>query len=191
VDEPDPVIPESVRKTGVVPPPADIPGVDPRDCVDAQETVARITNEGNWGFYAGDPLASDGLAVKMPGNHHEWAYHIPVSSLPERAQKGKWKVYVVLRVEKKAGVDPQKDAFWAGVWDTKNWKSAGEIRGKIADTDEKSYRSYLIGTVEMHPNMYIWVAPPAAGIEGGVHVPPEKANVQAVWVDRVYLVPAE
>ncbi|MGC8782766.1 MAG: DUF4838 domain-containing protein [Armatimonadota bacterium] len=191
VDEPDPVIPESMRKTGMAPPPADIPGVDPRACVDVQETVAHITNEGNWGVYAGDPLASDGLAVKMPGNHHEWAYHVPVSSLPERAQKGKWKVYVVLRVEKKAGVDPQKDAFWAGVWDTKNWKSAGEIRGKIADTDEKSYRSYLIGTVEMHPEMYIWVAPPAADIAGPVHVSEAEANVKALWVDRVYLVPAE
>ncbi len=189
VDEPDPVIPESVRKSGIIPPPADIPNADPKACVDAQETVARITNEGNWGFYAGDPLASDGLAVKMPGNHHEWAYHVPVSSLPEQAQKGRWKVYVVLRADKKPGVDAQKDGFWAGVWDTAAWKSAGEIRGKIADLDEKRYRSFLIGTVEMHPNMYIWVAPPASGIDGPVHVPAEQANIQALWVDRVYLVP--
>jgi hypothetical protein len=191
VDEPDPVVPESVRKTGTVPPPADLSGVDPRRCVDAQEEVANITNKGTWGTYSGDPLASDGLAVRMPGNHHEWAYHVRVSDLPERAHKGRWKVYVVLRVDKKAGVDPQKDGFWAGVWDTGKWTSAGEIRGKIADTDEKAYRSFLIGTVDLNPNMYIWVAPPAAGIDGQVHVSEEQANVKAVWVDRVYLVPAD
>jgi hypothetical protein len=39
--------------------------------------------------------------------------------------------------------------------------------------------------------MYIWVAPPAAGIDGQVHVSEEQANVKAVWVDRVYLVPAD
>jgi hypothetical protein len=100
-------------------------------------------------------------------------------------------VYVVLRVDKKAGVDPQKDAFWAGVWDIGKWASAGEIRGKIADTDERAYRSFLIGTVELNPNMYIWVAPPAAGIDGPVHVSADEANVKAIWVDRVYLVPAD
>lgn len=188
VDEPDPVVPESARRTGVIPPPADLRGVDARACVDAQESVALITNEGTWGFYTADPKASDGLAVKMPGNHHEWAYHVLVSALPERAQKGRWKVYAVVRVDKKAGVEPHKDAIWAGVWDTGAWKSAGEIRVKIADAGE-DYRSYLIGTVELNPNMYIWVAPPASGIDGPVHVSPEQANVEAVWVDRVYLVP--
>ncbi|MDW8290415.1 MAG: DUF4838 domain-containing protein [Armatimonadota bacterium] len=191
VDEPDPVLPDAARRGESLPPPADLQGVDPRRCVDAQEWMSQIANEGVWGVYASDPLASDGYAVKMPGNHWEWAYQLPVSLLPPRAQKGKWKVYVVVRVDKKAGVDPQREAFGTGVWDTERRVSAAEVRVRIADTDEKGYRSFLVGTVELHPKMYIWVCPPAAGIGGTVHVSPEEANVRAVWVDRVYLVPAE
>jgi hypothetical protein len=185
VDEPDPVIPKEARVRRL---PAEVSEAEWKRCVDVQEEMSITLSETRRASVVVDPLASNGLAVRMPGNHHEWEYRVFSSSLPPVARQGRWKVYVVVRVEKKEGVDPYKEAFWAGVWDSAEWKPLRDVRVNLADAAEE-YRSYFVGTVQMKPGLTIWVAPPAAGIDGPARVDEEQANVRAIWVDRVYLVP--
>ncbi|MGB9607962.1 MAG: hypothetical protein ACPL7E_05425, partial [bacterium] len=170
--------------------PKDIPGLDPKKCVDVQDDKMGIAEEGRLGKRRVDHNASDYLVVWMPGWHHEWACQIPWKNLPQKVQKGRWKVYAVIKVEKKEGVDPEKEAIWAGVYNWGKRQELAEVRILIKDTSE-DYRSYLIGTVEASPEQYIWIAPPGAGIEGPVRLSPGEGNIKGLWVDRVILVPAE
>jgi hypothetical protein len=115
----------------------------------------------------------------MPGSHTEWAFQIPVSRLPKAAQKGQWKVYLSARVETRSGAptaEPAGAGFHTGVWDTKSAAQRAFAAVPVSDGSAK-YKSYLLGTVELHRDQYIWVSPTANPI------------VDSVWVDRVYLVP--
>lgn len=177
-DPPEPAIADLPKRLPNPPVPADIanaasPGVD------AQDDLARLWNEGEGAEVRADPLASDRLSVWMPGSHHEWAFQAPVSRLPARARKGKWDVYAIVRVEKTPGsADPSSLAFTAGIYDTAASSSRGDIAVTLAQASRDGYKSYLVGTVDLNDGQYVWVAPPA------------RPGVRAVWVDRVYLVPA-
>jgi len=170
VDPPDPANP--------LPPPKDIPGADARTSVDGQEGLASLYGEGSLAEVRHDPAASDGMAVRMPGSHREWAFQLPVSNLERRATSGKWNVYAVVRVEKAQNANPNDTAFTAGVYDTGTKTDEASIAPKVADVDTEGYKSYLLGTVETNLDQRIWAAPAA------------NPSVTAVWVDRVYLVPA-
>lgn len=177
-DPPDPVV-EPVPERGKNPaPPADLPGINPNACVDGQDNLARLWNEGEGSEVRGDPTASDGLAVWMPGSHFEWAFQVPLAALPARARKGKWQVYAVVRVEKAANAKPGDLAFTAGIYDAGAQTGRGQVSVNVADAPA-AYKSFLLGTVETNKDQYIWAAPP------------RNASVKAVWVDRVYLVPAK
>lgn len=168
--------------------PKDIPGLDPKNCIDVQDDKIFIYEEGKLGFIKVDLKASDYLAIMMPGWHHEWACQIHWKNLPEKAQRGRWKVYGVIKVEKKLEVHPEKEAIWAGVYHTTRKEVLAEVRIPVKETS-KDYKSYLIGEVESSPEQYIWIAPPAGGLAGPVRVSPEQGNVKALWIDRIILVP--
>lgn len=177
----DPADPDTTAlpKRGVNPPaPADIPGTNRRRDVDVQDNRARLWNEGEGAEVRADPAASDGIAVWMPGSHREWAFQIPFTALPGRAQSGRWQVYAVVRVEKAPGADPKSPAFTAGIYDTGAGTSRGDHSVAVGDAPE-GYRSYPLGTIDANTAQYAWVAPAA------------NAGVKSVWVDRIYLVPAE
>lgn len=172
----DPPAPTGDPKRVLHPPaPADIP--DALQGIDVQDDVANLAGEGDLAEVRPDPVASDGVATWMPGSHHEWAFQIPVSKLPASARTGRWKVYIVTRVQKKPGGHPESGAFTAGVWDADARASRADLGIPLAATPD-GYRSYLLGTVDFKPNQYIWAAPTA------------NPDVEAVWIDRVFLVPA-
>ncbi|MDQ3815588.1 MAG: DUF4838 domain-containing protein, partial [Armatimonadota bacterium] len=171
-DPPEPV--GDPQRWANPPAPADLGEV--HDGVDIQDDAAKLYREGEWAEIRPDEKASDGTAVWMPGSHREWALQIPVAKLPERARTGKWKVYAVVRVQKKAGAQSNTNAFTAGVWDAEARASRAQAQATVAEVAE-GYRSYLLGTMEFKPGQFIWVAPAA------------NAEVEAIWVDRIYLVP--
>jgi hypothetical protein len=113
----------------------------------------------------------------MPGDHQEWAFRIAGTSLPAKALKGKWKVYAVIRAEKSADAPPDSIAFSAGVYDIKALTYPADTKVKLKDAGE-GYHSHLLGTVEFNRDRDIYIAPP-----GG-------KNVSAIYIDRVFLVPA-
>ncbi|MCS6777143.1 MAG: DUF4838 domain-containing protein [Chloroherpetonaceae bacterium] len=158
-------------------PPPDIPLEARRGAVDVQDLRARLHGEGDLVEILPDPAASDGMAARMPGNHREWAFQVHMADLPPSVRTGRWQIYAVVRVELNPGAQPGDTVFAAGVYDTENRVSGGEIRvtaGEVASM----YRAYHIATLLAGPQYYIWVAPPASDA------------VKALWIDRIYLVPA-
>lgn len=177
VDDPDPT-PVVLPKRGERSPlPSDIPDITTiaASVIDVQDDKATVHQEGIWGEMRGDPAASDGLAIRMPTTHNEWAFQLPISRLPETGQKGRWKIYAVIRVEGEEDTTNAR-AFTAGVWDAGAATSRGDIAVSRHDAGT-GYRSYLLGTVATNAEQYIWVAP-AQG-----------SAAKAIWVDRILLVP--
>jgi hypothetical protein len=152
----------------VAPLPKDLPS---GETIDLQDDLAKLYGEGNLAEFRADRLASDGIACRMPGSHHEWAFQLPFSKAPAKALSGKWRVFVVARVE--ADGNPAA-SFTAGMWDGAQKKNLGSI----SSAGSAEYRPYELGTVDVTKDAYVWVAPA------------NNQAVKAVWVDRVLLVRA-
>lgn len=176
-DPPEPVF-VKMSKSGQVAPPEDIAAPNKARGVEAPAEAISLVNEGNWIELRDDNTASRGVAVRMPGSHREWACQIPLSKLPEKARAGKWEVYIVARVETTASAPADALAFTAGVYDTEARAEAASIAMQVGKT-APTYRSYRVGTVTLREGQYFWAAPPAS------------PAVQAVWIDRFFLIPAE
>ena len=116
-----------------------------------------------------DDLASDKAATRMPGNHLEWAYQQQLG-VPE----GRYTIYVSVRVEKTGN---EGNAFSAGVYDLQAPKFVTQIEKTAEDISKTGYMTFKVGTEDLHNRSLLWVAPPNN---------PE--NVEAVWVDRFWLV---
>ena len=142
--------------------------------IDVQDNLANLWNS-PWGAeLRPDPKASDGIACWMPGNHHEWAFQVPLSKIPNT--NGRFKVYVVARIE--SGGPDGSPGFSAGVYDGGTRQEMSSLT--FPNTAEAAkYKTYDLGTIQLNSNQYIWAAPTA------------NPSVQAVWIDRVYLVKAD
>lgn len=174
-DPPAPAISKKALKDPK--PPTDLEIPNPDECVDAQEELARLYREGVLAEVVFDAEASDGAAVKMPGSHKEWAFQLMGSSLPSKAQSGKWQVYAVIKIRPNPNADPEQPAFNTGAYDTAERKTVQHLPVKIKDAQE-SYKSYHIGVIDMKPEIEFWVAPPG-----------NKA-IEDISIDRFYLIPA-
>ena len=158
------------------PPPADLKKLDRHGAVDLQDSLAALAKPGEWAEIRPDDAASDRRAVWMPGNHSEWAFRLGGKQIPN-SPTGKWKVYAVVRVEKSDDAKPGSLAFGAGVYDNTARNYPAEAKFRASETGNE-YRSYLVGTYEPKPDRDIFICP----LSG--------PGVKAIWVDRVFLVPA-
>ena len=174
VDPPEPQ-PLPNRKLFSAPPPG-LSASEVAGGIDVQDSAAQLYREGELCDLRGDTAASDGLAIWMPGNHHEWAVQFPSKVLPARARSGKWKVYAVVRADAELTLDANTAVLTMGVYNTDAQVSQTE-RNVSLDQVRNGYKTVLIGAVEMKPGSYVWLAPTAV------------AGVQSVWVDRLYFVP--
>ncbi len=159
------------------PPPSDLPRSSRAGAVELPDNLAVLARPGEWAEVRPDATASDRRAVWMPGRHKEWACTFVGSRLPAKAQRGHWDIYAVVRIEPGTETKPDAPAFSAGVYDEQARKSLASLSVSRAQAGE-GYHSHLIGTVEMNPECEIYVAPAA------------NDAARAVWVDRVFLVPA-
>jgi len=157
-------------------PPADLAATELREAVDLQDNTAHLAKPGEWVEIRPDPAASDRRAAWLPGSHKEWAFRISANRIPS-SPTGSWKTYVIARVEAAADAPPDTAAFTAGVYDNAAKNSPAQARFSVSDTGA-GYRSHLIGDFAPNEHRDIYVAP--AGQPG----------VRALWVDRIYLVPA-
>ncbi len=164
--DPAPVAPLPGRPS-TVPWPTDF---DPagKTVIDLQDDAARLANEPDWAALKADPLASDGIACRMPGSHREWAFQIPLGDIHHGFAPGRWRVLVVARAEGSAG----GPTFSAGVWDGAVSKDLGSRTFEAAG----AYRTFDLGPIALTSNSTIWIAPPA------------RSDLPAVWIDRVILV---
>ena len=143
----------------------------PASAVDLQEDQFQLQEKGKWADLTADESASNGMAARMGGGHTNWAVQYAISK-DANFGKGPWRVYFVIRadVKKKAG-----KAFSFGVHDFKaNTYIAIEHVGMDRAGDNK-YHPYGLRIDELKPGMAFWVSPPGT------------ANVEAVYVDRIYV----
>lgn len=152
------------RGTNPAPPPGLMEGID------FQDDLASLWEAPDNSELRGDPLASDGIACWMPGSHHEWAFQVSLSKKPVT---GRYKVYVVVRLDHDA--PDSSGAFSAGVYDNLAKKDLMMMSYRLNEV-APGYKAYELGTFDVKPEMTVWVAPPS------------NPKVKAVWVDRVYLV---
>lgn len=140
--------------------------------MDFQDDLASLWQVPDGSELRADPAASDGISCWMPGDHHEWAFQMPLS---RRRIAGKYRVYVVVRAEVNGpGATP---AFSAGVYDNASRQVLKSLVFTAGDLG-RGYRAFELGRYDIRPELTVWVAPPA------------NPAVSSVWVDRVYLVPA-
>ncbi len=154
------------------PPPTacrDLPG---DQWIDFQDNQFRLAQRGAWAEIVDDAQASDGKAVRMPGDHFEWATSLPLSN--DLAPRNPWRCFVVARAETSAS---DGASMTMGIYDTQNRKALATRTVTAEETAGGEYQIFDLGSFDIHGQMYIWIAPPKR---------PEQ--VQAVFVDRIYLV---
>jgi hypothetical protein len=148
-----------------------------RGAIDLQDDTAGITSP-KLGKIMPDDLASDHRAFRMPGSHKEWAFRISGKDLPKQARFGKWKVYAVVKVESKGRNAINEPVFSAGVYDNLTKTYPAQLQATLDNTVAEGYKSYLIGETELSRDRDVFLSP--LGLAG----------IEAVWVDRIVLVPA-
>jgi hypothetical protein len=119
-----------------------------------------------------DPLASDGVAVSMPGNTPVWGIQMNLGFLPP---EGKWKMYFRIRISLKNKdiglIDKVKFAFRYGVHPL----TRGHF-GLITNFIDEEYHTVEVGTFKRNKNAGLWIAPPNNDV------------VEKIYVDRVFIV---
>ena len=171
-----------VKRLNNPPPPKEFRRFDTRTCVDLQDNLAELYKPGEFAETRPDVAASDYRAVRMPGNHKEWAFRIAGENLPAKVLNRKWQAYAVVRIAIPEITPEDAVAFTAGVYDIKEKTYPASVTIKMSQIEEQhllwGYHAYLLGDVELNEHRDFYVAP---GGDSGV----------AVYVDRIYLVPVK
>jgi len=152
-------------------PPAECVGLADDQWLDVQDTEFMLHGAGQLSDLVDDPAASDGGAAWMPGSIPDWA----IQWHPQHPELfgQRWHVYVVARC------DPAADegrAFQIGLYDGPNNTGLAQQMVPLADAGDGAYHTYDLGVHELRAGRYVWVAPP------------NSTAVNAVYVDRVFVV---
>jgi hypothetical protein len=154
-------------------PPAKVPEIcrnlPEGDWLDVQDGEFTLHGEGRWATAVADPKASDGRAIRMPGNHPQWAVQWPVSRSFDGTQR--WHVYVAVRCE---GDATDGQALSAGLYDGKARRGRVQTRVDVAELADGEYHLVDLGVQAPSEGCYMWVAPPDRA-----------AGIRAVYVDRM------
>jgi len=125
------------------PPPERCRGLSEDDWQDVQDHHFRLARPGQWAEIVDDPAASDKKAVRMPGDHREWAVSYPVgedlflpapsvarpapptpAAPPPTAGPDAWHCYVMARCEVQASGGP---AMTMGIYDARAKRSVAQL----------------------------------------------------------------
>ncbi len=159
------------------PAPEEFKNRDPNTWTDVQEYEFRTSNVNNWASIVDDPAASNGRAVKMPGNHYEWAVSVPLETVAPlwdgAGSDAQFKVVAYVRCDATA-----KDglAMTCGIYDEKERKGVAQKNLDVSEIAGSEYKKVEFGPLPLTTSMYIWFAPPK-----------REGEVQAVYIDRVII----
>ena len=150
------------------------------DWIDIQDDSFNKNRAGEQTFVEKDPRSSDGLMVRMPSSHHEWALSW---SLPHDWDNNtSWRCYTVVRADvKPEAKETDKVALQIGVYDRENRRGFFGRNVKCNELADGEYHTIDLGTRKFTSDMYFWFAPP--WIKEGV--PPVVDNV---YVDRIFMI---
>ena len=141
-----------------------------------QESALSLVRPGEWCAFVDDPMASDGRAVKLFNSHNEWCAMLMMNRI---AFEPGVKYRVRARLRSEATVSGT--AFWGGVFDEREWKTAGQtvLRTERMGSD---YAWYDICTIVPNDGEYFWVAPRGLNKNGD-------KNANAVLLDKISFEP--
>ncbi len=143
--------------------------------IDIQDYAMGIAGaERGWGTRVDDPTASDDRAIRMPGDHLEWATSFTFPKIIESVPEKKWHLWASVRCEATA---TDGRAMELGVYDSAQKKNEAYRVVNVPEINGSEYRMIDLGVHSLNASMYFWCAPPKR---------PE--DVQAVYVDRLVLV---
>ena len=161
------------EKTTTVP--DEFKNLDANTWMDIQEYDFRTSNIRGWVSFVDDSTASNGRAVKMPGDHSEWAATIPINTndpLFENCNADtKFKVIAYVRCD--ATVNDGL-AMTCGIYDQKKRNHVVYKNFDVFVIDGTEYQRIEFEPVSLTQSMYIWFAPPK-----------REGSVQAVYIDHV------
>ena len=150
------------------------------DWFEVQNSQFRFHMEGQWVHNAKDPLASNGFATWMPGNHAAWAINqIPPPKILRPEDNAKpWDVYVAVRADLKPGATGK--AFEAGSRIESENRGEARLAVNAEELSATEYRWFKIGTIAaLDDQRMIWMAPG------------KNDAVEKVWIDRLIYVRAK
>ena len=147
-------------------------------CGELQECALTLDRSGEFGEFVDDPLASDGRAVKMFNSHHEWCVMLMMNRIAFEPGV-KYRVRARLRCE--GATTARGNAFTAGVFDERKWKTTGQAV-RWANAVGPNYAWYDICTFVPNDGEYFWIAP------GGLNKDGDK-NANAVLLDKISFEP--
>ncbi|MBI5834190.1 MAG: hypothetical protein HZB16_17995, partial [Armatimonadetes bacterium] len=155
-------------------PPKECAALPADDWVDWQDGALRLHGLGDWVTRVDDPAASDRKAARMRADHNQWATQCPIG---DELAGEKWRVCVSLRAAAKA-----KDgtAFTIGIYDTAGAKAVSQRTVPITELVADGYQTVDLGTHDIKPGYYVWVAPSNNPTE-----------MEAVLVDRMFAIKAK
>ncbi|MDD3470525.1 MAG: DUF4838 domain-containing protein [Thermoguttaceae bacterium] len=143
--------------------------------IDIQDYAMDIAGaERGWGSRVDDSAASDGRAIRMPGDHFEWATSFNFPKSIESAPEKKWHLWASVRCEATAN---DGKAMELGVYDSEQKKNEAYRVVNVPEINGLEYHMVDLGVHSLNATMYFWCAPPKRPNE-----------VQAVYIDRLILI---
>ncbi len=149
----------------------------PKDTwIDIQNFEFSAHKPGQWTFRIEDEKASNGRAVKMPGDHFEWAtsYNFDDSLTSLNGEMPTYRLYAAVRCDAKTSDGP---AMTLGVYDYKEKKSVAHKSVSVSEITGPDYRWIDLGFLPLRPGHNFWFAPPK-----------RPGEVDAVYIDRIVIV---
>ncbi len=144
-----------------------------------EDKLLSLANRGTFGDTVADPQAEDGSAMKLYNTHYEWCATLPFSQVAFDPGK-KYRLRMRVSVER----DPGKsgEAFWAGVYDSKNRRSCGGLERKTSDVGD-GYAWYEVADWVPEPDHYFWLGPGRFDKAGGA-----TSAIKSLKLDKLELI---
>lgn len=156
-------------------PPEECKGLPKGDWIDLQEADYIPRSEPNLYRIEKDGAASNGMSRRMPNVHQVWACHSYPLGEYGVTDGSRWRVYVRVRCDARTD---EGAAMTVGVYDDGARRPIASRRIPVKAIRGSEYQSIDLGVLALGEQAYAWAAP----------VVRDKNDVQAVYVDRVYLV---
>lgn len=153
-------------------------GLAKADWIDLQEADYIPRSEPNLFTIERDEAASNGLSRRMPNVHHIWACHSHPLGDYGVTNGSRWRVFLRLRCD--ANTD-EGTAMAVGIYDDALRRAVASRPVPVKTIRGKQYQLIDLGIHSLGEQMYAWAAP----------VVRPKSEVEAVYVDRVFLVRCE
>jgi hypothetical protein len=155
--------------------------VSPDQWYDVQNFEFNLASPEKWTFVVDDAKASNGKAIKMPGDHFEWAanytFDASLTGLkppqPPTGGAPKYKIFAAVRCDANT---TEGTAMTLGVYDPHDKTGVTNQSLSVSEISGTDYHWIELDAVTLTPEhgQYLWFAPPK-----------RPGEINAVYIDRI------